>query len=303
LETAQLSTEAKHKIITNLKQGSITEKCALVGLARSTYYEHTKRIEARITRDEVIVSRLRTLAKAKQFKLGIRGLTMAYNRQYPELVVNHKRIARLKKQYDIPTNIRKKRYQNPQQPKSTDYMIIPDNVINRDFAIQTPFRVTGTDVTYLWIPKISRFMYLANVRDMATGEYLGWEISLYNDQDLADAAVLNMLQKHKDQLNCDTILHSDRGSTYTAPHFQTEILAGNNLIPSMSRKGNCIDNAPTESGHGHLKDWFDFSACTTLDEVKTEVNRVIHYFNEERPQWNRKKMTPIEYRNHLLTLN
>jgi putative transposase len=246
---------------------------------------------------------LRTLAEAKRFKLGILSLTMAYNRQYPKAIINHKKVARIKRQYDIPTKIRQKRYQNPQQPKPTDHMIIPDNLLNREFAIPSPFKVVGTDVTYLWVPKLGRFVYLANVRDMATSEYLGWEVSLVNDQALADAAILAMLERHQDRLNTDTILHSDRGGTYTAAHFQKDVLIKNNLIPSMSRKGNCIDNAPTESGHGHLKDWFDFSRCASLAEVKIEVDRVIHYFNQERPQWQRKKMTPVEYRNHLLQLS
>lgn len=271
-----------------------------MGLARSTYYEHPKRVKARAARDQEEIDTLRHLAEAKRFKLGIKGLTMAYNRKYPEAVLNHKKVARIKKQYNIPTKIRRKRFQNPQQPKATNHMIIPDNLVDRDFLVRTPFRVVGTDVTYLWVPKLNRFVYLANARDMATGEYLGWEISLYNDQALADAAITAMLDQYADQLSVETILHSDRGGTYTAAHFQTEILTGNNLVPSMSRKGNCIDNAPTESGHGHLKDWFDFSWCMTLIEVREEVSRVIHYFNQERPQWHRKKMTPVEYRNHLL---
>jgi transposase InsO family protein len=228
---------------------------------------------------------------------------MAYNRQYPEAVINHKKVARIKKQYAIPTKIRQKRYQHPQQPKPTAHMIIPDNLVNREFSVVSPFKVTGTDVTYLWVPKLGRFVYLANVRDMATSEYLGFEVSLCNDQALADGAVLAMLKQHKDHLSAGTILHSDRGGTYTAAHFQQDILIKNSLVPSMSRKGNCIDNAPTESGHGHLKDWFDFRQCVSLAEVREEVGRVIQYFNNERPQWQRKKMTPVEYRNHLLQLS
>jgi len=271
-----------------------------VNLARSTYYEYPKRVEARARRDQMVLDRLRGLAEAKRFKLGIKGLTMAYNRQYPKEIINHKKVARIKTQYQIPTKIRQKRYLSPQQPKPTDYMIIPDNLVNREFSVLSPFKVTGTDVTYLWITKLGRFIYLANVRDMATGEYLGWKVSFLNDQELADAAVLSMLDKYKIHLTSESILHSDRGGTYTASHFQKDILEKNKLIPSMSRKGNCIDNAPTESGHGHLKDWFDFSECGTLEQVEAEVDRVINYFNEERPQWHRKKMTPVEYRNHLL---
>lgn len=298
METTQLSTEAKHQIVTNLKKGSLTERCALVGLGRSTYYEHLRRVEARVTRDTTVVARIRTLAEAKRFKLGIRGLTMAYNREYPEATINHKKVARLKREYHIPTKIRTRRYAKPKQPKQTAYMVIPDNIINRQFNVMTPYRFAGTDVTYLWIPRQHQFAYLANVRDMATGEYLGWCVSYTNDQALADGAILDMERRHG--MFRHLILHSDRGGTYTAAHFQNITLGGRGITASMSRKGNCIDNSPTESGHGHLKDWFDFTECVTLEDVKHEVDRVIHYFNEERPQWHRKKMTPVEYRDHLL---
>jgi transposase InsO family protein len=280
-----------------MKKGSLSLRCALLGIARSTYYEYPKRMDTLRERDQETVARLRILAEAKKFKLGIKTLTMAYVRMHKE-PINHKKVARLKRMYDIPTKIRTRRYAKPQQPKPTQGMVIPENVINRQFSVMTPYCVAGTDVTYLWIPKQQRFAYLANVRDMATGEYLGWDVSYINDQVLADGAVLNMGKRQVTHTNL--IVHSDRGGTYTSAHFQNTVLKANGITPSMSRKGNCIDNAPTESGHGHLKDWFEFEHCTTLEDIKAEVDRVIHYFNEERPQWNRKKMTPVEYRNHLL---
>lgn len=280
-----------------MKKGSVSLRCALLGIARSTYYEYPVRLLARQEHDHGVVEQLRTLAEAKKFKLGIKTLTMAYVRKHKQ-PINHKKVARLKKIYDIPTKIRRRRHQKPQQPKSTESMVIPDNIINRQFSVMTPYRFAGTDVTYLWVPRQQRYAYLANVRDMATGEYLGWEVSYTNDQVLVDGAVLNMIHR---QIPCtNLVLHSDRGGTYTSAHFQTDLLKALCITPSMSRKGNCIDNSPTESGHGHLKDWFDFSSCLTLEDVRVEVNRVIHYFNEERPQWHRKKMTPVEYRNHLL---
>lgn len=285
------------KTVSHMKKGSISLRCALMGIARSTYYEYPTRTLTRQLRDEEVVVRLRTLAERKKFKLGIKTLTMAYVRAHGELI-NHKKVARLKLAYAIPTKIRARRYTKPQQPKQTSGMIIPDNIINRQFNAPTPYHYAGTDVTYLWIPRQQRFAYLANVRDMATSEYLGWSVSFTNDQVLADGAVCDMEKRHG-AFN-DLIVHSDRGGTYTSAHFQNVTLKRRHITPSMSRKGNCIDNAPTESGHGHLKDWFDFSECNTLDEINTEVNRVIHYFNEERPQWHRKKMTPVEYRSHLL---
>lgn len=282
-----------------MTKGSLSLRCVILGLSRDTYYQHPKRRNIRQDKDREVVNQLRTITEAKKFKLGIKGLTMAYSRTHGESI-NHKKVARLKREYNIPTKIRLKRFAKPQQPKPTVGLIIPENIINRQFQAETPYRFTGTDVTYLWIPKLCRFVYLANVRDMATSEYLGWDVSFLNDQALADSAVLSM--ERRCNQTSGMILHSDRGGTYTAAHFQNNILKDRGITPSMSRKGNCIDNAPTESGHGHLKDWFEFDNCSTLEDVKQEVNRVIHYFNEERPQWNRKKMTPVEYRNHLLSV-
>jgi len=69
----------------------------------------------------------------------------------------------------------------------------------------------------------------------------------------------------------------------------------------MSRKGNCIDNAPIESFFGHLKDDVDYEKCKTFNEIHSLIANYMKYYNNERQQWNLKKMTPVNYRNHLLT--
>jgi transposase InsO family protein len=285
-----------------MKKGSISLRCALLQISRDTYYQFPKRKEQRIQRDECVVQELRRLAEAKKWKLGIRTLTMAYNRKHKKegLVMNHKKVERIKREYGIPTKIRTKRFKRPEQPKRPDDVRIPANIVARNFGIPTPFRFVGTDVTYLWCPKIGRFVYASLARDFATGEYLGWSLSLHNDQVLVDATLHDIEERHGAKIWNSLVYHMDRGGTYTPPHFQNDMLRARGITPSMSRKGNCIDNAPTESGHGHLKDWLDLAHCTSLAEVEMVLNSVIHYFNEERPQWQRKKMTPVEYRNHLL---
>ena len=69
----------------------------------------------------------------------------------------------------------------------------------------------------------------------------------------------------------------------------------------MSRKGNCIDNAPIESFFGHMKDDVDYKSCKTFEELHSLIENYMKYYNNERQQWNLKKMTPVQYRNHLLT--
>ncbi|MGL5054684.1 MAG: IS3 family transposase, partial [Fusobacteriaceae bacterium] len=71
---------------------------------------------------------------------------------------------------------------------------------------------------------------------------------------------------------------------------------------SMSRRGNCWDNAPQESFFGHMKDEIIFHSCNTLSEVKAVIDDYIDYYNNDRCQWNLKKLTPVEYRNQLLNI-
>ena len=68
----------------------------------------------------------------------------------------------------------------------------------------------------------------------------------------------------------------------------------------MSGKGNCIDNAPIESFFGHMKDELDYKSCKTFEELRLVIEEYMRYYNHERNRWDRKKMTPVEYRNHLL---
>jgi putative transposase len=95
------------------------------------------------------------------------------------------------------------------------------------------------------------------------------------------------------------MIHSDQGFHYTNPVY-IEIVKELKMIQSMSRKGNCIDNSPIESFFGHMKDELNYKSCKSFDELRLEIGEYMRYYNQERKQWERKKMTPVDYRNHLL---
>ena len=101
------------------------------------------------------------------------------------------------------------------------------------------------------------------------------------------------------KLDSECFIHSDQGFHYTNPKFQ-KLLKVKNIGQSMSRKGNCWDNAPIESFFGHMKDDLNLKPLKTLNKVKKEVTRYMNYYNNYRYQWDLKKMTPVQYRNHLL---
>jgi putative transposase len=95
-----------------------------------------------------------------------------------------------------------------------------------------------------------------------------------------------------------SLIHSDQGFQYTHPLYRKS-LTKMYLVQSMSRKGACIDNAPVESFFGHMKDELTLRDCQTFEEARVVIDEYMRYYNNERKQWGRKKMTPVEYRSHL----
>ena len=95
------------------------------------------------------------------------------------------------------------------------------------------------------------------------------------------------------------ILHSDQGVHYTPPEFQKR-LKELGITQSMSRRGNCWDNAPIESFFGHFKDEVEYRECKSLIELEIVVDKYIEEYNNPRYQWGLNKMTPVKYRDHLL---
>ncbi|MNY36259.1 Integrase core domain protein [compost metagenome] len=107
------------------------------------------------------------------------------------------------------------------------------------------------------------------------------------------------MKQRKLKLHKKAFIHSDQGGHYTSPTYQ-KLLKQKGLGQSMSRRGNCWDNAPQESFYGHMKDHVNHRSCQTLAELQRKIDGYIRYYNNNRYQWGLKKMTPVQYRNHLL---
>jgi transposase InsO family protein len=134
------------------------------------------------------------------------------------------------------------------------------------------------------------------IKDIATGEIIAWHAPQHITMELV-LETINQIKQYKDAL-----IHSDQGFHYTNPEYIKEVKESE-MIQSMSRKGNCIDNAPIESFFGHLKDDVDYKGCKTFEELYQLIENYIQYYNHERAQWDKNKMTPVEYRDHLLALS
>ena len=152
-----------------------------------------------------------------------------------------------------------------------------------------------TDITYLYYGKCEK-AYLSAVKDISTGEIIAYKVAKHITMSL----VLDTVEILKNKINLNNVLlHSDQGFHYTKPEYR-KMLKDSNVIQSMSRKGNCIDNAPMESFFGHLKDEVDYRNCKTFEELVEKIDEYMYYYNNERYQWGRDKMTTAQYRSHLL---
>lgn len=206
--------------------------------------------------------------------------------------MNHKKIQRIMRKYDLIARVRKKNPYKAIMKKRLEHRIFP-NKLQREFNQIVPYRVFCTDVTYL--PFDSRFVYVSVIKDIATGEVIAWNMSLYLEMALVTDTIKNMrLDSYE-----DIMIHSDQGFHYTHPGY-IQLVKELKMIQSMSAKGSCIDNAPIESFFGHMKDELDYKSCKSFEELRSKIAEYMQYYNHERKQWTRKKMTPVEYRKYLL---
>ncbi len=183
--------------------------------------------------------------------------------------------------------------------KATKEHTVLPNLLNREFKQGIPGKVLLTDISYLFFNHAQK-AYLSTILDASTNEVLGYTISKSLSIDIAISTVDNLIKSNSSLLHKDVIIHSDQVVHYTSPIFQSK-LKQNKIGQSMSRRGNCWDNAPQKSFFGHLKDETNIKDCNTFEELAKEIDYYMNYHNNYRCQWNLKKMTPVQYRNHLLT--
>lgn len=166
------------------------------------------------------------------------------------------------------------------------------NLLDREFESYGPRLVLLTDITY--IPWGGSFLYLCVIMDAYTKQVLSYTLSPSLDVDFVLDAVDILMREHGVSLHAETVIHSDQGCHYTSCKF-IELVEHNELRRSMSRKGNCWDNAPQESFFGHMKDLIDLTGDPSFDEVKAIIDDYMSYYNNERYQWDLAKLSPNEY--------
>ena len=171
------------------------------------------------------------------------------------------------------------------------------NLLDQCFDVPLPQMVYSGDVTEVRLHSSLR-VYIHMVKDLATKEIVSHNVSTSPNAEL----VLASFREHLKGLPKTTleklVYHTDQGGVFMSdPH--KALMKNLGVTQSMSRRGNCLDNAPIESFFGHMKDDVDFKALSGVEEVARVVWTYVDYYNTQRPQWGLKKMTPAEYRSHL----
>ena len=281
---------------------SAKELCAIAGVSRSGYYAW---IQAATTRaryeqkDREDFEIILQAYKMHSYTKGARGIQMALLHMRPPVIMNLKKIRRLMKKFNLSCPFRKP---NPyrQMMKELKTNDIAENLLQREFEDYGPRTVLLTDITYL--PYNNKFAYLSTILDAFTKEILAYVLSSSMKEDFVLGTVEQLIARHGLSLNAKVLLHSDRGSHYTA-HSLIELLKDKNLRRSMSRKGNCWDNAPQESFYDHMKDHIKMKLAESREfiEVKEIVDDYMNYYNNYRYQWDLAKLAPAEFYKFFVT--
>lgn len=226
--------------------------------------------------------------------LGYRRMTMFINR-LNQTNFSIKYIHRLMKATKMQARIRRKKYNYIKtKPEQTG-----ENILNRDFTATAPNQKWCTDVTEFKIGSQKRKLYLSAILDLYDKSIIGYKLSNSNDNKLVFETFDSALKKNP---GARPIFHSDRGYQYTSKQFKFKLDKAN-MIQSMSRVGKCIDNGPMEGFWGTLKSEM-FYGIKWKDEtlLRKKIDDYIYFYNNERFQQNLKGMTPIEFRNHALSI-
>lgn len=277
----------------------ISYLCQSAEVSRSGFYSYIKSKEERNLREEQDLKTRDIILKAferRGYKKGSRSIKMVLENEF-QIVYNRKRIQRIMRKFNIICPYRRPNPYRRMAKATKEHQVVP-NKLNRNFKQGIPGKVLLTDITYM--PYGTNSMaYLSTIKDASTNEILAYHLSDRITLDIATDTIHKLMNNKNVSLSKESFIHSDQGSHYTSPTFQ-KLLKYYGLGQSMSRRGNCWDNAPQESFFGHLKDEVDYKSCKTLPELKIEIHKYIDYYNNHRYQWNLKKLTPVQYRNQLL---
>jgi len=281
-------------IMENRKEFRLGKMCKILKVSRSGYHNYVKRRFSRRENDDYII-----LEKIKEIHKNSRCL-YGSPRIYQELrkrglKINKKRVVRIMRKYGIRAKMKRKYKVTTNSNHS--YPVVKD-LIGQNFKSTELNKIWVSDITYIWTKE--GWLYLACILDLYSRMIVGWQIDQRQSSSLVTTAVSNALSQRGK--NPGIIFHSDRGSQYASKEVR-DLLAAHGIIQSMSRKGNCYDNAVMESFFHTLKtELIYFENFQTREEAKMKIFDYIEiYYNRQRIHSSIDYFTPVEYENNLIS--
>lgn len=238
----------------------------IAGISKQIYYYEIKHFDDKDEKDKFYEELILQIFHKNYDKYGIPRITIALNKKLKEMhlsAVNHKKVERLMRKLNI--------HARPKQRKYISYKgnvgKTAPNILNRDFTTTAPYEKLGTDITVFIMPFGK--VYLSPIIDFHTREILGYDLSEHPDYRQITRMFVDLVNKHGGRIS-NAILHSDQGRQYQMSKYR-EKLKELEMIQSMSRKGNCLDDSPTENFFGRMKEEMFYgkeSRYTSMEKLK-----------------------------------
>jgi len=270
----------------NRDQFEISFMCKYFEVSRSGYYAWRDRL-GQPDKDNVLGTLIRQCQEQTRHTYGHRRVQIWLLRE-TGLVINKKAVLRLMRKYNLLAQIRRPRplYQRQQR------LLVYEDRLMRNFNADKPNQKWVTDISYLNTKQ--GVLYLSMIKDLYDNFIVAYDIGTIQD----NALVFRTIQKAKKAVADGLILHSDQGFQYTSPGY-LNLAQEYGILPSMSRAGTPLDNAPAENFFGSFKtECYRRQKVETFEQAEKRVHSYMHFYNYERIQL-KTMLTPFEKRRQL----
>lgn len=266
------------------KKFTVSAILSVLNVPRANYYRWVKTLPWKsLSREETIII---SLCKKTKYRYGHRKIKALLWRQH-QVKLNRNTVQRLMQKHHLQCRVKpKKRWKS-----QGETIVIAPNLLQRNFWASAPNQKWVTDITYIQYG--SSTLYLSTVMDLYNNEIVAYKLYTHQQTPLVMDTLKEALARRGNPQG--VILHSDQGSVYTSYAYQN-FVKEEKIISSMSRSGNCLDNAVIESFHSNLKSEFQYVKFNSLslDKVREQIDHYIKYYNEERIQEKLGYHSPIE---------
>ena len=279
-------------IMENRKEFRLGKMCKMLEVSRSGYHNYVRRkMSQRRLENQMILERIRRIHHLSR---GLYGSPKIYQElRKLGLKYNRKRIVRIMRINGIRAKTKRKYKRTTDSNHSYP---VAENILGQDFTSTVLNKIWVSDITYIWTKE--GWLYLCCILDLCSRKIVGWQIDITLSSSLVITALSQAITNRGE--NPGIIFHSDRGSQYASGEVR-KYLWGHKMIQSMSRKGNCYDNAVMESFFHTLKtELVGFENFQTRDEAKMKIFDYIEiFYNRQRSHSSIGYLTPEEFERNL----